>query len=66
MIPRSILPHDGRFGSGPSRVRPEAVTHLSQSTLLGTSHRQAPVKNLVAHVQESLSELLRLAKEVMS
>ncbi len=60
MIPRSILPHDGRFGSGPSRVRPEAVTHLSQSTLLGTSHRQAPVKNLVAHVQESLSELLRL------
>ena len=48
-IPADLLPADGRFGSGPSKVRPEQVEALAAigRTVLGTSHRQAPVKNLV-------------------
>ena len=44
-IPSELLPSDGRFGSGPSKVRPEQVQALNDAgrTLLGTSHRQAPV-----------------------
>jgi predicted phosphoserine aminotransferase len=61
-IPRELLPGDGRFGCGPAKVRPDAVTALTAtgSTLLGTSHRQAPVKNLVGAIREGLSELFRL------
>ncbi|GAA4191495.1 phosphoserine transaminase [Microbacterium oryzae] len=61
-IPADLLPSDGRFGSGPSKVRPEQVAALAAagSSLLGTSHRQAPVKNLVAEVRERLAQLLRL------
>ena len=46
VIPDSIKPRDGRFGSGPSKVRPEAVEALSavSTSYLGTSHRQAPVQ----------------------
>ena len=54
MIPASILPHDGRFGSGPSKVRAEALAALATSDLMGTSHRQAPVKDLVARIQDKL------------
>lgn len=62
IIPSHLLPTDGRFGCGPSKVRPEQLAHLTAagSTLLGTSHRQAPVKNLVGRVRTGLSELFRL------
>ena len=52
-IPDSIKPKDGRFGSGPSKVRPEQLQALATTAapLFGTSHRQAPVKNLVGRVR---------------
>ncbi|MFC0680904.1 phosphoserine transaminase [Lysobacter korlensis] len=61
-IPTDLLPADGRFGCGPSKVRPEQVEWLSTrgAELLGTSHRQAPVKDLVGRVRTGLSELFRL------
>jgi phosphoserine aminotransferase len=61
-IPADLLPRDGRFGSGPSKVRPEQVDYLASlgRTVLGTSHRQAPVKNLVGEVREGLAELFAL------
>ncbi|MDJ0317432.1 phosphoserine transaminase [Arthrobacter antibioticus] len=57
-IPANLLPADGRFGAGPSKVRPEQVAALSEagSALLGTSHRQAPVKNLVGDVRNGLKQ----------
>ena len=62
VIPPHLLPEDGRFGAGPSRVRPEQLGALARAgtTLLGTSHRQAPVKDLVARIQERLAEFLGL------
>jgi phosphoserine aminotransferase len=61
-IPRDLLPADGRFGCGPSKVRSEQLDALlaAGSSLLGTSHRQAPVKNLVGSVREQLAALFRL------
>lgn len=61
-IPAELLPKDGRFGSGPSKVRTEALNALAAtgSSLLGTSHRQAPVKNLVGSIREGLGELFTL------
>lgn len=61
-IPSSILPADGRFGCGPSKVRQEAVTTLASvaPTLMGTSHRQKPVKSLVGRVREGVASLLSL------
>ncbi|MBW4031940.1 MAG: phosphoserine transaminase [Acidobacteria bacterium] len=60
-IPADLLPVDGRFGCGPSRVRPEQLAHLQQhAAVLGTSHRQAPVKNLVGRVRAGLAELFHL------
>ncbi|MFY9713215.1 MAG: phosphoserine transaminase [Microbacterium sp.] len=61
-IPRELLPADGRFGCGPSKVRPAQLEALlaDGTALLGTSHRQAPVKNLVGSVREQLSALFRL------
>lgn len=59
-IPASLLPADGRFGSGPSRVRAAQVQALSQSPLLGTSHRAAPVKSLVGTIRAGLAELFSL------
>ena len=58
-IPNELLPEDGRFGCGPSRVRAAQVAALTSegSKLLGTSHRQAPVKNLVKRVQDGLFDL---------
>jgi phosphoserine aminotransferase len=62
VLPREILPADGRFGSGPSKVRAEQLEALVRrgTALLGTSHRQAPVKKLVGSVRARLAELLRL------
>jgi phosphoserine aminotransferase len=59
VIPDSLKPADGRFGSGPSKVRPEQLAALAASgeTYLGTSHRQKPVKSIVARVREGLAEL---------
>lgn len=61
-IPRDLLPADGRFGCGPSKIREEQITALvaAGSSLLGTSHRQAPVKNLVASVREQIAQLFRV------
>ena len=60
-IPVELRPLDGRFGAGPSKVRTEQIDHLlSNQGILGTSHRQAPVKDLVGRVQNGLSELFRL------
>ena len=58
-IPRELKPTDGRFGSGPSRVRPEQLLDLADNgrRLMGTSHRQKPIKQLVSQVREGLSEL---------
>ncbi len=60
-IPANLVPKDGRFGAGPSKVRPEQMDALAaaSSTLLGTSHRQAPVKNLVGSVRTGLSDFFR-------
>jgi phosphoserine aminotransferase len=61
-IPQSLLPRDGRFGCGPSKVRPEQVAALAGpgAALLGTSHRQAPVKDLVGRVRRGISDLFAL------
>ncbi|MFM5905463.1 MAG: phosphoserine transaminase [Micrococcales bacterium] len=58
-IPANLLPEDGRFGCGPSRVRAQQLAAFASegSKLMGTSHRQAPVKNLVKRVQDGLMEL---------
>lgn len=61
-IPAELLPIDGRFGCGPSKIRPEQLAHLTGAgaALLGTSHRQAPVKNLVGRVRHGLADLFTL------
>ncbi len=61
-IPVDLLPHDGRFGSGPSKVRPEDVDALAatDTTYLGTSHRQATVRFMVAALRNGIAELLSL------
>jgi phosphoserine aminotransferase len=57
-IPEDIKPSDGRFGSGPSKVRPEQLQALvAAGDIFGTSHRQAPVKNLVGRVRDGLRQL---------
>jgi phosphoserine aminotransferase len=59
IIPAEFLPVDGRFGCGPSRIRNEQIAAFANegARLMGTSHRQAPVKNLVKRVQEGLMDL---------
>jgi len=59
VIPDELRPGDGRFGCGPSKVRPEALTRLAGegATLMGTSHRQKPVKALVGEIRAGLSAL---------
>jgi phosphoserine aminotransferase len=61
-IPSDLLPADGRFGCGPSKVRPEQIEAISAAsrTIIGTSHRQAPVKNLVGDVRLGLASLFEL------
>ncbi|GAA4516880.1 phosphoserine transaminase [Brevibacterium yomogidense] len=62
VIPDDLKPTDGRFGAGPSRVRPEQMAALSAAgpALMGTSHRQKPVKELVRRVRSGLGELFSL------
>lgn len=62
VLPADLLPSDGRFGCGPSKVRPaqiEAIT-AGADTIIGTSHRKPAVKNLVGSIREGLSELFSL------
>ncbi|MCX5603654.1 phosphoserine transaminase [Streptomyces phaeochromogenes] len=61
-IPADLKPADGRFGAGPSKVRTESLTALAATgtSLMGTSHRQAPVKNLVGKVREGVRDLFQL------
>ena len=61
-IPSNLKPIDGRFGCGPSKIRPEALAALAASgtSILGTSHRQKPVKNVVKRVREGLHSLFNL------
>ena len=60
-IPADLKPRDGRFGCGPSKVRPEQLSALAAAgDLFGTSHRQAPVKNLVGRVRDGLRQLFSL------
>jgi phosphoserine aminotransferase len=60
-IPHELRPADGRFGCGPSKVRPEQLARVAESAeLMGTSHRQKPVKALVAGIREGLRDLLSL------
>jgi phosphoserine aminotransferase len=58
-IPEELKPADGRFGSGPSRIRPEQLAHLASegAKVMGTSHRQKPVRELVARVRAGVREL---------
>jgi len=61
-IPADLLPRDGRFASGPSKIDPAALTALAGtgSSLMGTSHRSAPVRNLVGRVTEGLRALFSM------
>jgi phosphoserine aminotransferase len=60
-IPADLKPVDGRFGCGPSKVRPEALAKLAErADLMGTSHRQRPVRDLVGRVRAGLAELFGL------
>ncbi len=62
LIPEELKPSDGRFGCGPSRVRPEALARLASNgaAVMGTSHRQKPVKALVAEIRAGLRELFSM------
>ena len=62
LIPAGLKPADGRFGSGPAKIRPEQLAALARSgsTYLGTSHRQPPVRSLVHKVRAGLAELFSL------
>ncbi len=61
-IPADLLPSDGRFGSGPSKVRDQAVAALADAAhgFLGTSHRQKGVRSVVGNIREGLGELFSL------
>ncbi|HEX6472085.1 MAG TPA: phosphoserine transaminase [Streptosporangiaceae bacterium] len=62
VIPQEIKPADGRFGSGPSKIRPAQLAALAESgaTYMGTSHRQRPVKSLVGRIRSGLAQLFSL------
>ena len=63
LIPAELKPADGRFGCGPSKVRPEALAALAErADVMGTSHRQAPVRELVGRVRAGLAELFSLSE----
>jgi phosphoserine aminotransferase len=67
VIPADLRPADGRFGSGPTKIRQEQAEVLAASgrTLLGTSHRQAPVRHLVQRVREGLASLFALPDDYL-
>jgi phosphoserine aminotransferase len=62
VIPDELKPVDGRFGCGPSKVRPQALAQLARegAAVMGTSHRQKPVKTLVGQIRDGLRELFRV------
>jgi len=60
VIPENLKPLDGRFGSGPTKVRPEQVAALAAAPELGTSHRQPPVRGIVRRIRTGLAELFGL------
>ncbi|MGH3673801.1 MAG: phosphoserine transaminase [Pseudonocardiaceae bacterium] len=62
IIPAELMPVDGRFGCGPSKVRPEQLAALASTgtSFMGTSHRQPPVKSLVGRIRAGLRELFSL------
>jgi len=64
-IPAQLLPLDGRFGSGPSKIRTEQIDAVVRASrnILGTSHRQAPVKNLVGSVIDQMRQLFQLPQD---
>lgn len=61
-LPQDVIPADGRFGCGPSKIRPEQIATIArgEKSIMGTSHRQPAVKNVVASVREGLAELFQL------
>jgi len=61
-IPTELLPQDGRFGSGPSKVRPEQIAALTEvaTTYMGTSHRQKTVKSQVGRLRQGMADLFSL------
>jgi phosphoserine aminotransferase len=63
VIPDNLKPTDGRFGSGPTKVRAEQVAALAAARELGTSHRQPPVKDVVRRIRAGLAELFSLPNE---
>jgi phosphoserine aminotransferase len=67
VIPADLLPADGRFGSGPAKIRDAQVEALAAAgrSLLGTSHRQAPVRNVVQRVREGLATLFGLPDDYL-
>jgi len=67
VIPADLLPADGRFGSGPTKIRPEQVIALAAAGQgpLGTSHRQAPVRAVVQRIREGLSQLFGLPDDYL-
>jgi phosphoserine aminotransferase len=65
VIPDNLKPSDGRFGSGPSKVRPAQAAALAAAPELGTSHRQAPVRAVVRRIRSGLAELFSLPGETM-
>jgi len=60
LIPDELKPGDGRFGSGPTKVRAEQVAALAAAAELGTSHRQSPVREVVRRIRTGLAELFSL------
>ena len=60
-IPSELLPQDGRFGCGPSRTRASQFSNFltEGAALMGTSHRQAPIKDMVGEIRQGLSDLFR-------
>ncbi|HWG00685.1 MAG TPA: phosphoserine transaminase [Trebonia sp.] len=65
VIPDQLKPADGRFGSGPSKVRREQAAALAAAAELGTSHRQSPVRALVKRIRSGLAELFGLPNEAV-
>ena len=61
-IPADLKPADGRFGAGPSKIQTGHLDALAAtgSSLMGTSHRQAPVRNVVGRVREGVAELFSM------
>jgi phosphoserine aminotransferase len=65
VIPEDLRPRDGRFGCGPSKVRPEALAELAGAgaAVMGTSHRQQPVRSVVGEIRAGLRELLAVPED---